>query len=151
MRVFSDTIGIAVIFVLAWLVLYRAGLSWLAPVWAGVWTTISGGMCLYFWQRGGDLDTDRPGRVALVFISLAVGVVLFLLVDALATRTDLFDPGQWPKLLDSRGFLGFTATALLGLGVLSTAVATFVRICMLHLCRFVAHRLSGARKGPAPS
>lgn len=151
MRVVSATIGIATIFGLAWLVLYRAGLSWLAPVWAVVWTTFSGGVCLYYWQRGGDFDTDRPGKVALVFTLLAVAVVLFLLVDALGTGTNLLDPSQWPKLSNSNGFLGFTATALFGLAVLSTAVATFVRITVLHLFRFVARRLTGAPKGPAPS
>jgi hypothetical protein len=63
MRLVGDTIGIATIFGLAWLILYRVGLSWLAPVWAVVWTIFSGGMCLYYWQRGSDFDTDRPGKV----------------------------------------------------------------------------------------
>jgi hypothetical protein len=68
-------------------------------------------MCLYAWQRGGDLDTDRPAKAALVFIYAAAVVALFLLADALGTGTNLLDPSQWPKLRNSKGFLGFTVTA----------------------------------------
>jgi hypothetical protein len=151
MRLISSTIGVATIFGMAWLVLCQAGMAWLVPVWAVVWTALAGGVCLYLWQRGGELDIERPGRVSLVFLLLAVGIALFLLVDALGTGTSLLDPSQWTKLLNSKGVLGFTTTAILGLLVISMAVATFVRIAVLRILESAERRLVVTPKGPPPS
>lgn len=143
-RVLASAVGISAVFVLAYLVVgTRASSPILTLVVAVGWTIFDGGLSLYYWRRGGPLETTNPVTV-LGTLTGATGVLaLWFLANCEFVGVSALDSRQWSKLWEFCPRSTFLL-AVTSAGCVSTAVATFLRIGVLRLLGFLTARSGGS-------